>query len=180
MKQCPKCNDELILKKIGGVEVDECQKCKGIWYDKDELRQAKDASDSDLNWMDFEIWKHEDQFETSSCDVSCPTCQKPMVTLEYGKSNVAIDYCQSCKGTWLDKGEFKSIIDALESELLTKSFPNYIKETIQEGIEIISGPESVVSEWKDFSNALRFMQYRLFVENPSLLDTVTNVQKTIQ
>ena len=180
MKQCPKCKDELIPRKIGAIEVDECQKCKGVWYDKDELRQAKDASDSDLNWMDFEIWKHEDQFKSTSCVHSCPTCMEPMVTLEYGKSKVIIDYCQSCKGIWLDKGEFKRIIDALELELLTKAFPSYIKETIQEGVEIITGSESFISEWKDFSNVLRFMQYRLFVENPRLLDTVTSVQKSIQ
>ena len=103
-----------------------------------------------------------------------------MVTLEYGKSNVIIDYCQSCKGTWLDKEEFKKIVEALEQELLSKSFPDYIKDTIREGIEIINGPESFISEWKDFSNVQRFMQYRLFVENPSLLDTVISVQRNFQ
>jgi Zn-finger nucleic acid-binding protein len=180
MKQCPKCKDELIPKRIGRIDVDECRKCKGVWYDKDELRQAKDASDSDLDWMDFEIWKHEDQFRTSSSVLSCPACQEPMVTLEYGESKVLIDYCQSCKGTWLDKGEFKRIIEALELELLTKSFPAYIKETIQEGVEIITGPESFISEWKDFANVQRFMQYRLFVENPRLLDRVAVVQRAFQ
>lgn len=180
MRQCPKCKINLTPKTIGTVEVDECSKCKGIWFDKDELRQVKDASDSDLNWLDFEIWKHADQFKSTPCVHSCPTCKEPMVTLEYGKSNVVIDYCPSCKGTWLEKDELKKIIKALEEELLTKSFSDYIKETIKEGIEIISGPESFISEWKDFSNILRFMEYRLFVERPALLNTVTNAQKTIQ
>ena len=40
MKQCPKCEIGLTPKNIGYVEVDECQSCKGIWFDKDELRQA--------------------------------------------------------------------------------------------------------------------------------------------
>ena len=180
MKQCPICKIELITKKIGDVEVDECQKCKGIWFEKDELRQSKDATEADLNWMDFDIWKHEDQFKSTSCDYQCPTCRKPMVSVEYGKTGVIIDYCQSCQGVWLDKQEFKKIIKALEKELMTKSFTSYVNETIKEGIEIINGPESFVSEWKDFSNVLRFMQYRLFVESPSLLNVVTSVQKTIQ
>ena len=180
MKQCPKCKDELIPKKIGTVEVDECHKCKGVWFDKGELRHAKDGADSDLNWLDFDIWKHADQFKSTACVHLCPSCQEPMVTIEYGKSKVVIDYCQSCKGTWLEKDEFKKIIESLEDELSTKSFSDYIKETVKEGIEIVSGPESFVSEWKDFSNILRFMEYRLFVEKPTLLNTIMSAQKTIQ
>ena len=180
MKQCPKCGGELRPKNIGPVEVDECQSCKGVWFDKDELRQAKDSTDADLNWMDFEIWKHEDQFKSRACPRKCPACGEPMVTLEYGSTAVAIDYCRSCQGTWLDRDEFKKIIDALETEVVAKSLPDYVKEAIREGIEVLTGPESFLSEWKDFSNVLRFMQYRLFVANPALLNTVTAVQKTIQ
>ena len=180
MKQCPACQDELKPNSIGPVEVDECQGCKGVWFDKDELRRAKDATAPDSNWMDFEIWKHKDQFKSAASDRQCPACQKPMVSVQYGGTVVVIDYCQSCQGTWLDIYEFKRIIEALEGELLTKPFSDYVKEAIQEGIEIISGPESFVSEWKDFSTVLRLMQYRLFVENPALLDTVTGVQRTIQ
>ncbi len=180
MKQCPKCQDELKPKTVGDVEVDECQKCKGVWFDKSELRQAKDATDSDLNWMDFEIWKHEDQFRSATSDRQCPICQKPMVSVQYGDTVVVIDYCQSCQGTWLDKHELERIVEALEKELVTKPFSDYVKETIREGIEIITGQESFVSEWKDFSTVLRLMQYRLFVENPTLLNTVTSVQKTVQ
>jgi Zn-finger nucleic acid-binding protein len=177
MKQCPKCDVELKPESIGPVEVDECPSCKGIWFDKDELRQAKDSTDSDLNWMDFEIWKHADQFKSKACPRKCPACGEPLVTLEYGASAVAIDYCKACKGTWLDRDEFKKITEALEEELLTKSFPAYVKECIREGIEILTGPESFVSEWKDFSNVLRLMQYRLFIENPTLLNTVDAAQK---
>ena len=180
MKQCPKCKDKLISKKIAHTEVDECHKCKGVWFDKDELRHAKDETDSDLNWMDFEIWKYEDQFKSPPCILPCPVCNDPMVSIEYGESKVLIDYCPACKGTWLDRNEFKKIIDALENELLTKSFSDYIKEAIKEGVEIVSGHESFTSEWKDFTNILRFMQYRLFVEKPTLLNTIISTQKTIQ
>jgi Zn-finger nucleic acid-binding protein len=180
MKQCPKCKVELTPKSIGPVEVDECHSCKGIWFDADELRQARDATDSDLNWMDFEIWRHQDQFKSGTSPRKCPACGDPMVTLEYGASAVAIDYCKSCDGTWLDRDEFKRIVEALEEELLTKSFASYVKECLREGIEVLTGPESLISEWKDLSNVLRLMQYRLFVENPNLLSAVTAVQKSVR
>ena len=37
--ECPRCKIELHKKTIQEIEVDECQKCEGIWFEKDELRQ---------------------------------------------------------------------------------------------------------------------------------------------
>lgn len=177
MKQCPKCDAGLQPTDLGPVEVDECRECKGVWFDTDELRQAKDAADSDLNWMDFEIWKHEARFQSKPSTRECPNCQKPMVSLRYGDTEVEIDYCQSCRGTWLDRGEFEKIIESLEEELLTKSFSEYVKESVQEAREILTGPESVLSEWKDFAKVFKLMQYRLFVERPKLLESIINAQR---
>ena len=173
----PCCNTDLKHKMIKDVEVDECNKCKGIWFEDDELRKAKDSTNSDLNWMDFEIWKHKDKSQARARNLACPQCNQTLVAVDYADTGVEIDYCPECKGTWLDKGEFKKVIDALTNELLTKSFSEYIKASLEEAKEIITGSESFVSEWKDFTTVFRMMQYRLFVENPKLLDTTINIQR---
>ena len=50
--ECPKCKIAMKKRILQEVEVDECEKCEGIWLDKDELRQLKDKTDSDLNgWI---------------------------------------------------------------------------------------------------------------------------------
>ena len=136
MKKCPDCDCDLDPRNIGPVEVDECGKCGGIWFEKDELRQAKDATDADLQWMDFEIWKHEDQFKSVESPHQCPACAKPFVGIQYGKTGVEVDYCTSCGGTWLDKGKFESIIDHLEEELSGRSFSDYVKDSVGEAKEI--------------------------------------------
>ena len=177
MKPCPKCKVELKPKSIGPVEVDECENCKGIWFDKDELRQAKDITDSDLSWMDFEIWKHEDRFKSKETKIDCPVCRTQTEAIDYGSTSIEVDYCPSCQGIWLEEDEFKKIIESLEDETLSKSFSDYIKASIEEAKEIITGRESFMSEWKDFVTVLRMMQYRMFVENPKLLSTITSVQK---
>lgn len=177
MKQCPKCMIELKTKEIGKTTVDECQKCKGIWFDEDELRKVKDFTDSDLNWLDFEIWKHEDRFKLKESSVKCPNCKINTKAIDYGETSIEIDYCTSCKGVWLDKGEFKKIIDAIEKELLGKSFSEYFSTTIQEAKEIFSGPESFISEWKDFLTVFRMMQYRMLVENPKLAKKINDIQQ---
>jgi len=63
--ECPKCNGNMEVKNIENVEIDCCSKCAGVWFDQNELGKAKDQTEPDLNWMDFEIWKHEDRFKFS-------------------------------------------------------------------------------------------------------------------
>jgi Zn-finger nucleic acid-binding protein len=174
---CPSCSIELGRKMVGEIEVDECPSCKGIWFEDDELRKAKDSTDSDLNWIDFEIWKHKDKVKARSKDLQCPACRKALVAIDYSDTDIEIDYCPSCKGIWLEKDEFKLIIKALTDELLTKSFSDYVKASIEEAKEIVAGPEPFLSEWKDFVTVCRMMQYRLFVENPKLLEKAMIIQQ---
>lgn len=176
--QCPKCDRPMEIQAIDNADIDVCSTCKGVWFDHDELRQAKDQLEPDLNWMDFEIWKHQDKFKFSTKPVMCPTCQDGMVTLDYDQTGVMIDYCPQCKGIWLDRGEFKKIIDALEMEMANKSISHYIQESLQEAKEILTGPENPVSEWKDLSTVLRMFQYRVLVGNPGLHDAIINFNKT--
>jgi len=178
MKQCPRCKCDLKPKRLAQIDVDECASCQGIWFEQDELRQAKDATDPDLNWMDFEIWKHEDLFTTNRSAQSCPACELPMVTLNYGDTDIEIDYCPACRGTWLDNGEFQKIIASLEEELASKPLGDYTRESLKEAQELITGPESFISEWKDLMTVLRMMEYRLFVEKPKLLSIISSIGKS--
>jgi hypothetical protein len=58
-----------------------------------------------------------------------------------------------------------------------KPLADYVKAGIHEAVEIVAGPESFVSEWKDFSTFFRMLQYRILVEKPGLHDTLINIQK---
>ena len=177
---CPRCSKPMHASRIGNVGIDECRTCRGVWFEQDELRRAKDQTDPDLNWMDFELWKHEDQFQITAKPLQCPKCGVGMAAVQYGETGIAIDYCSKCQGTWLEEGEFGKIIDALTKELLAKSVSDYFQETLEEAKEIVLGPERFFSEWKDFVTVLRFFQMRFFVENPKLQDTVVGVTKPFQ
>ncbi len=85
--------------------------------------------------------------------------------------------CPDCKAVWLDKGEFEKIIQKLDEEANSKSVPEYVRESIKEAGEIVSGPESFLSEWKDFTTVLRMLEYRLLAEHKKLFDSVLNLQK---
>jgi Zn-finger nucleic acid-binding protein len=177
--KCPRCK-ELKLHKthIKKVELDECHKCFGVWFDEDELRITKDKIDPDLNWMDFDIWKHEDEFKTKESSLTCPQCKSNMITVNYGNTKVEIDFCLKCKGIWLDGGELPQIIHELENELTGKSSFEYFKSTLNEAKDLFSRKESIGSNWKDLVNVARLFSTRLIISNKVLSKTTSAISNT--
>lgn len=55
--------------------------------------------------------------------MKCPNCQQTLLITE--RLNVEIDYCPSCRGVWLDKGELDKIIDISNQELSGASKKHY-------------------------------------------------------
>ncbi len=163
---CPRCQTELETRSVEGVEIDECRDCQGIWLDAEKLRRLKDGTDPDLQWMDFELWDHADRFHLTEKPIDCPACSVPLVAIEYGDTGVAIDCCNGCRGVWLDADEFGKIIAHLSQDLLTTESSEYLRASLEEARELVTGPESFLSEWKDFVTVLRMLQYRLLGENP--------------
>lgn len=173
---CPRCCTPLHTRSIDGVEIDECRSCQGIWLDAERLRLLKDKSDPDLQWMDFELWDHADRFRIAEKPVLCPTCAIPLVAIDYGDTGVTIDYCTGCRGVWLDADELGRIIDHLSEDLLSKETSDYLRPSLEEARELITGPESFISEWKDFATVLRMLQYRLLSDNPKLGSALAEFQ----
>jgi Zn-finger nucleic acid-binding protein len=128
--------------------------------------------------MDFEIWKHPDRFEVSVKPVRCPRCDIDMAAVEYDTTKIEVDFCIRCQSVWLDAGEFEKIIAALEAELENKEVSEYITASLNEAREILSGPESVVSEWRDFVTVLRMLSYRVLSENPRVARALAAIQVT--
>lgn len=56
MKKCP--NDGSILHTVtfNSVKVDECARDGGIFFEREELDRAKNASDPDLKWLRVDLF----------------------------------------------------------------------------------------------------------------------------
>ena len=174
---CPRDKIPMAVLEIGEVKIDQCPQCGGMWFDQGEFEAAKEQVDPDLNWLDFDIWKHKDQFQVSEHPLTCPQDDSPMVAVAYDDTGVEIDVCPACRGVWLEQGEFAKIITALEQELQTKDVSDYVKASLEEAREIVTNPDNFASEWKDFTTVLRLLQYRLFAERPRLLTELIEGQK---
>jgi len=56
--------------------------------------------------------------------MKCPSCNETLVMSE--RQGVEIDYCPSCRGVWLDRGELDKILErsATEQNNLSPSKPS--------------------------------------------------------
>ncbi|MFN8389229.1 MAG: zf-TFIIB domain-containing protein [Bdellovibrionota bacterium] len=175
---CPECGSELHSQNVGGVTLDECAGCGGTWFDRDELRSSKDLADSDLNWVDFDLWSDAKKFVHVPGNRLCPHCGTPMSVVSYADTHVHIECCESCHGVWMGRGKFAQLVDTLEKEVNSKSLGEYFSAALEEAKELVTGKESFSAEWRDFVTVFRLLEYRLLANHPKLHDTLTLAQKT--
>ena len=174
---CPLCKTELKKAIFYQTEVDYCPKCLGLWFEKDELRQAKDEKDKDLNWLDINLWEDKTKFRISQDKKICPQCGVHLYETGYGDSGIKVDLCNLCQGIWLDRGEFKKIIDYLKEKGGEEILKNYFKNLIEQGIEIFTGPETFRSELSDFLMVLKLLNYKFTAQYPTISKLISILPK---
>ncbi len=175
--ECPRCQIPLSETILHGVAVDYCSKCLGIWFEKEELRWAKDKKDKDLAWLDIDLWDKKEEFKVVRGVRLCPSCRMPLYEVYYGKSGVVVDVCNLCHGIWLDRAEFKKIMSWLQSQRQYEIINNYAKNVLKETKEVFSGPETLRSEAVDLIVLLKAMNYKLFLHYPFLLNLISLIPK---
>jgi Zn-finger nucleic acid-binding protein len=177
MKKCFSCDRDLDRANLYDIEVDYCPQCLGTWFEKDELRLAKDRKDEDLNWLDIDLWKNKRSFKISRGSKLCPDCRLPLYEINYGKSKIKVDLCNICQGIWLDKGEFKQIISYLKEKASQEILENYTKNFVSEALEIFTGPESMKSEINDFMTVAKLFKYKFITQHPKISQIILSLPK---
>ncbi len=176
--ECPIDGTVLETHPINEIIIEECAQCGGIWFEGGELRKAMEESDPDLSWLDFDLWSDQESFAVDWSSRKCPQCGRNMATISYADTGVMVDYCADGHGVWLDKGEFQTIIEALENEIESMDVSDYVAASLEEAREIFVGGEGFVSEWKDFLTVTRLLQYRVLVENPKVAELLNALQSS--
>ncbi|KKP43561.1 MAG: hypothetical protein UR31_C0003G0019 [Parcubacteria group bacterium GW2011_GWA2_33_14] len=174
---CPNKHKELEKILFHNVEVDCCPECMGMWFEKDELKLAKDEKDKQLNWLDFDIWRDKGKFKIYNIDKRCPECRIPFVQIDYDDSNVKIDFCKMCSGIWLDRGEFKQIMVYLKKKADYEILHHYTKNLAKELWEVFTGPEKLRDELGDFFMLLKLLNYKFVVQHPHINNLIDELPK---
>jgi len=104
--KCPKCEGELRRIDLSGVQVDQCEKCSGIWFDFGELEQVLSRDDT----QKLKGAVERDPARDAHGGV-CPRCGRgTMIRLTVlASKGLHIDSCSRCYGQWLDGGELEEL-----------------------------------------------------------------------
>ena len=132
--KCPKCQSELHEMYIEGVDVDFCDTCKGIWFDKDEMAFMAELP-NDIPNQDAEKTATQSTYP-------CPRCKSAKLEeIRFHQANdLLVDRCPVCQGIWLDKGELPKVeriaarLGDVKSKVLLAG-----KQLRDKGYEILGG-----------------------------------------
>jgi Zn-dependent protease with chaperone function/Zn-finger nucleic acid-binding protein len=106
----------------GGVLVDVCKKCKGVWLDRGEVfffsRKPKE----------LEQMLSSEATPPVPSSRSCPRCGVGLGELPFLRADLKVDQCPECEGYWFDSGELEKALEQdrryfqLETEELAGTF----------------------------------------------------------
>lgn len=104
---CPKCTGEtLAAATVGGVTVDRCPKCAGIWFDARELPRV-------LRLDGAEVRPLRGGRPDAARDEHAGKCPRDgaRMTRVHSATHAAVvpETCLECRGIWLDGGELDAL-----------------------------------------------------------------------
>ena len=108
---CVKCTSVLDRSTVGGVEVDLCPACGGLWLDQGEIEKMGSTERPEIDNLRRALTGGE-QAGLSDATTTCPRCSGGLTEVKLGR--VLIDYCKHCKGVFLDKGELDAALAAVK------------------------------------------------------------------
>lgn len=113
--KCPVCNKDLKTITHEKHEVNICQTCGGIWFDKGELMGVVDSLLSKGVIALESVEEAYGKKPVATKDIEkfrryCPRCKVELEVSNFSyDSNVFLDKCPVCSGVWADRGELEAI-----------------------------------------------------------------------
>lgn len=174
---CPKCNQQLKQTKINSAEVNRCDDCGGIWFDKDELKLVRDERDKNLSWLDFDLWNDKNKLSVSGKSIDCPRDEEPLFKIKCGNTDVLVDICLECRGIWLDKDELDKIILELKEKINAETIPEYFDDLGVEIGKLITHQGKAREEAKHIMIIMKLIEYRFMSQHPDLAKIISKLPK---
>ena len=105
--KCPKCGGTLQPVVQDSIEIDRCDQCGGLWFDRLEAERLSKARGSEaVDSGDAEVG----QAHNRQGKIECPRCHTQMIRMvDLNQHHIWYESCPVCYGKWFDAGEFRDL-----------------------------------------------------------------------
>lgn len=130
---CVKCNSILDRANFEGLEVDLCPRCGGLWLDRGEITRAARLPEQELSRLRSLLTDVGGPPPLpSDSTVPCPACEGKLAEVMLG--SVHVDFCESCQGLFLDRGELEAALAAVRERDQTAT----VRQVVEAAVSIAS------------------------------------------
>ncbi len=124
--KCAKCSGTLSEIQVGQIHLDRCDRCQGLWFDRDELDRILELVHTGQADLVHESLRNPLSDKLDTHLGSCPRCNEPLVRTEsVAVADLHYDKCTACGGAWLDGGELDKIAGDEESASIEAFFSKF-------------------------------------------------------
>jgi Zn-finger nucleic acid-binding protein/RNA polymerase subunit RPABC4/transcription elongation factor Spt4 len=131
---CPGCSAALVTTAVGGVGLDQCHACGGLWVSQANFaRIAADRAERGevLSGLPGAGTRVPLRLEAVHYR-PCPQCRQLMNRVNYGRiSGVVLDVCKE-HGLWFPRDEFRQVLEFIEGGGLEKSRARQVQEEAEQ------------------------------------------------
>ena len=125
---CPECKEPLERTMLGGVAVEQCLACGGLWMARPSFehlcgdRETRAALVGYLPPADLAGRSEAVRYRP------CPACRQFMNRTNYGRiSGVVVDVCKA-DGVWFDRDELRRVLEFIQAGGMEKSRDRQIRD----------------------------------------------------
>ncbi len=162
--KCPACSNQMEEKDFGGIHVDVCPGCKGIWFDWFELSKLDEPHEGMGDEL-LDALQEAKAIGDRSGQIECPKCGVKMHEHRYQKTKeVDVDECYTCAGFFLDAGELKAIRDETMSAEEEDAYINKLVGDIKGYEEMVKDQDRRKTRADAMRNFTKFLRLSYFVE----------------
>ena len=98
---CPKCDVGLFILNFKAIEVDYCERCRGVWLDAHELEQLAGGRLPNLDRLTGTVPPGKKHL--------CPRCDSPLEEIRV-QDKLTLDRCPCGHGFWFDADELQQLL----------------------------------------------------------------------
>jgi Zn-finger nucleic acid-binding protein len=113
VRPCPRGCGTLRNLSLGGIELEECERCGGAWLNAGVFQRLCAEEERRAVFLGAEVQarKFQQAPVTTVRYMPCPDCRELMNRVNFGKrSGIVLDSCAK-HGTWFDADELRRVVE---------------------------------------------------------------------